>query len=285
MRNLVSGSRRFSTRFSVLCVLLLLLLRTELAVAQNPVLFQQVAPELIQQRLEMVTSNHAKRKSTLESLFAEVGCGGHLSEQPVHGPKEPNIVCTLEGAEPNTIVVGGHYDFIDRGMGAVDDWSGAVLLPSLYESLKATPRRHRFEFVAFDWEESGLVGSRKFVDKLPRDERANVRAMINLECLGMTPPEVWASRADRKLLDAYARVTRSLGFAVIGANVDRVGDDDSHPFLDAGIPVLTMHSVTTETLRVLHSPADNLKAIHANYYYAAYRIAATYLAYLDDLLD
>lgn len=246
--------------------------------------FAQVAPELIRQRLEMVSRKQAERKSVLESLFAEAGCE-HVAEEPVHGPKEPNIVCTLEGEGPQTIVVGGHYDFIDRGMGAVDDWSGAVLLPSLYQSLKAAHRRHRFEFVAFDWEESGLVGSRKFVDKLSREDRTNIRAMINLECLGMTPPEVWASRADKRLLDAYARVTRSLGFAVIGANVERVGDDDSHPFLNAGIPVLTIHSVTTETLHILHSPADNLQAIHADYYYAAYRIAATYLAYLDGVLD
>ena len=233
----------------------------------------------------MVSRKHAERKSTLESLFTEVGCGEHLSEQPVHGPKEPNIVCTLEGEEPRTIVVGGHYDFIDRGVGAVDDWSGAVLLPSLYQSLRASPRRHRFEFVAFDSEESGLVGSRKFVGNLPREERTSFRAMVNLECLGMTPPEVWASRADKQLLDAYARVARSLGYGVIGANVESVGDDDSHPFLNAGIPVLTIHSVTTETLHILHSPADNLQAIHADYYYAAYRIAATYLAYLDGVLD
>jgi len=233
----------------------------------------------------MVTRKQAERKSTLESLFTEVGCGEHLAEQPVHGLKEPNIVCTLEGEEPQTIVVGGHYDFIDRGTGTVDDWSGAVLLPSLYQSLEASPRRHRFEFVAFDWEENGLGGSRKFVDNLPREERTNIRAMINLECLGLTPPEVWVSRADKRLLNAYASVTRSLGFAVIGANVDGVGDDDSHPFLNAGIPVLTIHSVTTETLHILHSPADNLQAIHPDYYYAAYRIAATYLAYLDGLLD
>jgi acetylornithine deacetylase/succinyl-diaminopimelate desuccinylase-like protein len=265
----------------------LLLLPLVAAFSQDArVEYVQLAPELIRHRLEMVGRKLPERKSTLESLFQEAGCmAGNISEQPVHGPKEPNIICTLEGEKPGTIVVGGHYDLADRGMGAVDDWSGAVLLPSLYQSLKATPRRHRFKFVAFAREEVGSVGSHRFVDKLAREERTDIRAMINLECLGMTPPEVWASRADSRLFNAYAGVARSLGLAVIGANVDRVGDDDSHPFLNAGIPVITIHSVTTETLHILHSPADNLKAINSDYYYAAYRLAAAYLAYLDTVLE
>ena len=250
--------------------------------------FECVAPNLIQQRLEMVSRKPSERKSTLESLFDQAGCGEeYRSEQPVHGPKEPNIICTLQSdaSGPGTIVVGGHWDFVNDGTGAVDDWSGAALLPSLYQSLRAVPRRHRFIFVAFAAEETGLTGSSKFVGKLSAEERKNIRAMINLECLGMEPPEVWASRADKTLVNDYAVVARSLGLAVAGVNVDRVGDDDSHPFLAAGIPVLTMHSVTSANLHILHSPADNLKAINHEHYYAAYRFAAVYLAYLDNALD
>jgi Iap family predicted aminopeptidase len=70
-----------------------------------------------------------------------------------------------------------------------------------------------------------------------------------------------------------------------GMNVDRVGDDDSHSFLRFGIPVLTIHSLTTETLRIIHHPSDNLSAIHPDDYYTAYRFAAAYLAYLDSALE
>lgn len=263
------------------------------AVASSPaqtakIQFECVAPELIQQRLDAVSRKTAERKATLETLFQQAGCGSEsLSEQPVHGLKEPNIVCALQSdtAGPGVIVVGGHWDFINAGTGAVDDWSGAALLPSLYQSLKGTPRHHRFVFVAFAAEETGLTGSTKFVSRLSAEDKKNVRAMINLECLGMEPPEVWASRADKILLNDYATVARSLGVAVAGVNVDSVGDDDSHPFLTAGIPVLTMHSVTTTNLHILHSPADNLKAINRDYYYAAYRLAAVYLAYLDTALN
>jgi len=139
-------------------------------------------------------------------------------------------------------------------------------------------------FIAFAREEDGLFGSTEYVKKLAKPARAEIRAMINLECLGLTPPKVWSSRADKRLLSAYILVARALGVEAAGSNVDSVGDDDSHPFLDAKIPVLTMHSITTENFRILHSARDQVQAINPEDYYTAYRVAATYLAYIDTAL-
>lgn len=250
----------------------------------GPVRIQITAldPEVVQARLESVSRKMAARRATLESLFRETGCDGdRLSEQAIPHLKDPNIVCTMPGADAATIVVGGHYDLVERGTGAVDDWSGAVLLPSLYQSLKAEPRRHTFVFVAFAGEEEGLRGSGAYVKQLSRDQRKQVSAMVNLECLGMTAPKVWASRADKKLLALYVRVATTIGVKPEASNVDNVGDDDSHSFLFAGIPVLTIHSVTQATIDILHSPDDKLSAIHPSDYYSAYRLAASYLAALD----
>jgi hypothetical protein len=107
--------------------------------------------------------------------------------------------------------------------------------------------------------------------------------MINLECLGVGPPEVWVRRADPRLRDAYAVVASILHVPTLGMNVDRVGDDDSHSFLNAGVPVLTIHSLTPETLHVIHHASDKVSAIHPEDYYTSYRLAAAYLAYLDSL--
>jgi hypothetical protein len=63
--------------------------------------------------------------------------------------------------------------------------------------------------------------------------------------------------------------------------VERIGDDDSHPFLDAKMPVIAIHSITQDTFPILHTPADKQKAIHAEEYYDAYRLSANYLALLD----
>jgi len=247
--------------------------------------FQALGQETIQQRLKAVPRKLADRVAKLESIFRQAGCDGDsFHEQPVPGSPAPNLICTLAGDTASEIIVGGHLDSIEAGMGAVDDWSGAVLLPSLYESLKNNPRHHRFVFVAFAAEERGLIGSTEFITTRKREEMRRIEAMINLECLGLGPPEVWESRADKRLLDAYAIVASFAHVEARGMNVDRVGDDDSHPFLNFGIPVLTIHSVTPKTWHILHHSSDNLSAIHADDYYASYRLAAAYLAYLDSAL-
>jgi hypothetical protein len=245
-------------------------------------------PPVIQQRLEQVTRKLPERRAALESLFQEAGCpADSMAKQPIPHYKEPNVICTLAAARPDAavIVVGGHYDKVDAGMGAVDDWSGAVLLPSLYESLKQRPNRHRFVFIGFAGEEAGLLGSREYVKKLPKDDLAAIRAMVNLECLGTSPPKVWAQRADKRLLSAYIAVVKALNLVAAASNVEKLGDDDSHPFLSASVPVITVHSITQDTYPVLHSNRDSLKAIHADDYYTAYRVTALYLAYLDSALE
>ena len=255
------------------------------ACAQNFSLDMTLVAEVrVQERLEMVSRKMAERQATLEKLFADAGCEGEsFATQPVRGSKSPNLICTLKGTDPEagTIVVGGHYDLIDTGMGAIDDWSGAVMLASLYETVKAKPRRHNYIFVAFAAEEKGLFGSREYVNRLTNDQRKSIRAMINLECLGLTSPEIWGSRADPKLLEAYARVMSALHMQPASVNVDRVGDDDSHSFRDAKIPTLTIHSITQETLPLLHTSKDKISAINAGDYYDAYRVAAVLLVYLD----
>ena len=175
------------------------------------------------------------------------------------------------------IVVGGHYDLADRGMGAVDDWSGAVMLPSVYQSLKSKARRDTFVFVAFAGEEGGLLGSHAYIKQLSAEERRLIDAMVNLECPGASAEGMGVPRG-KALLALYSHLAPSVGIKAEASNVERIGDDDLHPFLDAKIPVITIHSITQDTFPILHTPADNLKAIHATDYYDAYRLTANYLA-------
>ena len=218
-------------------------------------------------------------------MFHEVGCDAErLTEQPVPGSRAPNLICTLTGQTNSEIVVGGHFDSIEDGVGAVDNWSGTALSAEPLREPQSAPRRHSFVFAGFAGEERGLCGLARVRAQVEED-KGRIHAMINLECLGVGPPEVWASRANPRLLDAYLEVAGTLAVQKLGENVDNVGDDDSHPFLDARIPVLTIHSLTSDTLHLIHTRRDNLAAIHPGDYYTAYRLAAAYLAYLDTALE
>ena len=68
-------------------------------------------------------------------------------------------------------------------------------------------------------------------------------------------------------------------------NVHLVGISDSDSFQDRKIPAISIHSITQDTLPILHSKRDQIEAIHMSEYYDTYRLVLAYLAYLDELLD
>jgi Zn-dependent M28 family amino/carboxypeptidase len=111
----------------------------------------------------------------------------------------------------------------------VDNWTGASLLPSLYEGLAGVPRRHSFRFVAFSGEEKGMLGSKAFVRELGKTHD-QVVAMVNMDTLGLAETEVWVHRADPNLVHLMEVAAASLKLPISGVNVDKVGSTDSEPF-------------------------------------------------------
>jgi Zn-dependent M28 family amino/carboxypeptidase len=244
--------------------------------------FDTVNSKVVEQRLKSYKGNDSEREATEKNLFQSAGCAGEkLTEQPVKGLKQPNVICTLPGSTDAVIVVGAHFDHVDAGDGVVDNWSGSSMLPSLYEALHTDPRKHTFIFVAFSGEEKGLLGSQFYVNSLTPDQVQKIDAMVNMDTLGLGPTEVWVSRSDQKLVRALTGIARALKLPLTGQNVDRVGQSDEESFIRRKIPTITIHSLTQETLGVLHSPGDNYNAVHFNDYYNSYRLLSGYLVLLD----
>lgn len=248
--------------------------------------YDTVAVDDINRRLSDFKNTNSKREQELRALFEEVGCSGdHLTEQAVKHSHDPNVICVLPGQSDSRIVVGGHFDFVDRGQGVVDNWSGCSLLPSLYQSLKSFPRRHAFVFVGFTDEEKGLVGSAFYVHQMSKQEVAGISAMVNMDSLGTTPTKLDLPRGDKRLAEAFASVSHSTQLPFSVMNVGQAGRSDSDSFRDRRVPAITVHSMTNETWPILHSPRDQMSEIHPSDYYDTYRLMAAYLAYLDVTLD
>jgi putative aminopeptidase FrvX len=241
---------------------------------------------VVEKRLKSFARDNQIREDVIRELFARSGCGkANLSEQPVKFGLPPNVICVLPGETPKVIVVGAHTDKVMRaGDGVVDNWSGAALLPSLLFSLSAKTRHHTFVFVGFTAEETGMLGSAYYVDHMTPQARAKIAAMVNMDSLGLTSTKVWATHADTPMLDALASVALASKLPVSAENVDNVGTTDSESFARYHIPRITLHSVTQETLPILHSASDKLTAIKMKDYYDSYKLIAEYLAYLDDTL-
>jgi len=255
-----------------------------IAPAQVHLQFRQLKKEVIQTRLQDFSQDNRERETTLKKLFAASGCqNDQLTEQPVRN-LPPNLICVLSGKTDEVIVVGAHTDHVWQGTGVVDNWSGASLLPSLYYSLSAQPRQHTYIFIGFTDEEEGMVGSDFYVRHLTAEQRDKIKAMVNMDTLGLGPTKVWSSHADKELLRSLAVVAQALKLPIAGVNVDRVGSTDSESFAHNKIPSITIHSLTQETLPILHNPRDRLSAIKMDDYYSSYVLIAGYLAYLDEAL-
>lgn len=267
-------------RRTVVCLCLL----ATAAEAQN-LRFAAVPRDMIKQRLELVSGKNSERKQRLESLFKEAGCRGEaLREQEVRATSQPNVICTLRGESDSVIVVGAHYDTVPDSRGAADNWSGAALLPTFFQGLRGLGPRHTFVFVGFAAEEKGLVGSQTYVEQLSAELKAKMRAMVNVDTLGLGPTKVWASRADQELLGLLAGIAGALETPLEAVNADKVAAADSFPFDEAGIPSITIHSITDRTLGILHTHRDNLKQIRFDDYYNTYRLLSAYLTLLDQRL-
>lgn len=274
-----------SERFRYELLLGLLLILPAAAFAQS-VQFNRLPQKVIEDRLQQYSGPDSKRETTLKKLFQDAGCSGeNLREQKVPHTFAPNIFCKLLGASNSVIVVGAHFDHVPKGDGVVDNWSGASLLPSLYQSLNSMPRRHTYIFISFTDEEEGMIGSKFYADHLTRDEMVNVEGMIDIDTLGLGPTEIWVSNSDPRLVKQLIATASAMKLPVTGMNVDGVGNSDGDSFKRHHIPIITLHSVTPETLGILHTNKDKLSAIKIEDYYDSYALIAGYLAVLDSALE
>ena len=249
--------------------------------------FSPVSRVVVDARLGEYRGTDSEREATLKRMFAEAGCGEHLSEQPVRRSKVPNLICVLRGNSGRTIIVGAHFDRVSEGDGVADNWSGAALLPSLYEAIKTEPRKHTYIFIGFTDEEAGLVGSRFYAGQMTPEQIAATDAMVNMDTLGLGPTNVWVSRSDKRLTLALGYVGKLLDVPVSGVNFERVGTTDSESFARRKIPRITVHTLTQENhdAGILHSSKDRLSVINLDDYYETYRLLAVYLVFLDQYLD
>ena len=280
MSNLISRSTVYAAAAFVL------LLHSWIGATAQKVRYDLVSRKMIESRLARYTGNNAHREATLKQMFAEAGCDDqHISEQPVKGSKLPNVICLLPGKSDKIIIVGAHFDRVSEGDGVVDNWSGASLLPSLYEAVRIEPRQHTYIFIGFTDEEQGEVGSRFYARQMTKEQVAATDGMVNMDTLGLASTEVWTSHSDKRLTGVLAFIAKQLNVPVTGVDVEQVGSSDAEQFSERKIPRITIHSLTQETwnAHILHTSKDKLSAIRLDDYYQTYGLLAAYLAVLDQV--
>jgi hypothetical protein len=229
-------------------------------------------------------------------------------------PSVVNLEGVLPGATDREIILSGHYDTVKQSPGAGDDASGCGLAIATAAELARTPLRHTIRVVLFDGEETGLHGSRGWVEALPPAARDRILADVNLEMVGWagsTGPTVHAipislkegaARGERIttpgwLVDAALDSGRAAGWPLHLADPrfplamqlllrgTRVGfGADSGSFLERGIPAVTLSDSSFFVLDpAYHKPIDTVDRLDAGRLEAWTRVAVATVRRLDGL--
>ncbi|NNM04438.1 MAG: M20/M25/M40 family metallo-hydrolase [Gemmatimonadetes bacterium] len=158
------------------------------------------------------------------------------------------------------VVVGAHFDTVDRSPGASDNATGCAAVLAVARGLSALPvRKRNVVVVLFDEEERGLVGSRAFAEKLV-EEGKRVVAVHTIDQMG------WDGDGDGAIelevpydgaVDLYRRAAAASGFS--GAiHVTRETGSDHTAFRRLGMPAvgLTEEYRNGDTTPHIHQSTD-----------------------------
>jgi Tol biopolymer transport system component len=184
-----------------------------------------------------------------------VGFTGKIALSPTKVPAA-NIVGALGDADRcskrRAIVIGAHMDHLGTGAetslepgsgrvhpGADDNASGVATLVEVARKLKTAKDGGCYLFAAFTGEESGVLGSSKFVDLL-RKKGVRVKAMLNMDMVGrMNESKVTILGA--KSAEEWKPLIKNQceqNALQCSASGDGYGPSDQMPFYLARIPVL-----------------------------------------------
>lgn len=214
-----------------------------------------------------------------------------------------NVGSFLPGNDPvlknSALLVTAHYDHIGTGPavdgdrirnGADDDASGTSAALAIALALKDRPLKRSVLFVHFYGEESGFLGSRRFVEHPPWPLK-NMDAMFNLEMVGR-PDDIGKDCAwvtGWSLSDFGARVAAVSATQGIRCyehpRLSKMlfGGSDNFPFAEKGV---VAHSISAGSLhKQYHQPGDEASTLdYENMARVVRGIAAAVEAMANDTL-
>ncbi len=96
-----------------------------------------------------------------------------------------NVLAETKGGDANNVVmVGAHLDSVAAGPGINDNGSGsAAILETAIQMAKVKPR-NTVRFAWWSAEESGLIGSTRYLQDLSADEREKIAVYLNFDMVG-----------------------------------------------------------------------------------------------------
>ena len=174
-----------------------------------------------------------------------------------------NIVGKIEGTSNNAVIISAHFDHIGVQdgkiiKGAIDNASGVAVLLDLAETLnnKYSIEKPEFDiiFCAFNSEENGLIGSKKFIEDI--DGKYNSLININIDSVGYNDGgkvTFLDENTDTSLYEPMKKIIENNGLEV-ELDTDLKGTADSVVFDKVGIPAICI--IDENVKEVIHTEND-----------------------------
>jgi hypothetical protein len=258
--------------------------------------FRQVLEDLVALRTRLSTSAfYGEAAQMSRGRLEALGYQTTIQDFTMADGRSSNVLAATAGGGPSTALVVGHLDSANHvdgpdgnAPGADDNGSGSAGVIAMAEALVAVQDRIRVGFVLFGGEEQGLHGSKHLVARLSAEERAVLRAVINMDMIanlntlpdGTTvPPGVLLEGADvsREVIEGLSVQAASYTDLAVQTSFNPFASDHV-PFIQAGLPaVLTIEGADQANDRI-HSAADVLDRIDDGLAFQILRMNTAYLA-------
>jgi Zn-dependent M28 family amino/carboxypeptidase len=222
---------------------------------------------------------NADRLEAVRALFKKMGAADDDIAVEKYGSLS-NLVVTRKGSTDDTVIVGAHYDKVSDGCRAIDNWTGITIIAHLFRTMKSTATNKTFKFVAFDGEESGLLGSAAMAKAIPKEKRSGFCSMINFDSFGFTYPRTFSEASTSKLIAAAKKLSADLKIPFAAVSIANA-DADSSSFLSHGIPAVTLDGLDDNWRNYLHSSKDKVENINIDSVFVGYNYALRFLATVD----
>jgi Zn-dependent M28 family amino/carboxypeptidase len=160
-----------------------------------------------------------------------------------------NVIAESKGGDAdNVVMVGAHLDSVDAGGGIQDNGSGSAAVLEVAKQMANIKPTNKVRFALWGAEESGLIGSEKYVELLPEAEKNKIALYLNFDMIGSPnhvffiydgdnsdgvgagPGPVGSTGIEKTFETFYNK--RTIPFK--GTDFD--GRSDYGPFIAAGIP-------------------------------------------------
>ena len=159
----------------------------------------------------LATAGHFFVQEYIRADFSQWG-SVEIHTFEVAGKVYENLILNLpsdfktgkDNLSPNLspILIAAHYDAVPGSPGADDNATGVAVLLELARIFATQPTRYPLRLVAFDMEESGLLGSADYVAKLVK-EKQKLRLMMSLEMIGYCDANPGTQNYPAPLLDKF----------------------------------------------------------------------------------